>query len=105
MKREYPDILNCKKEPHEVQFLPDCYLYGELTLKVCSIFLCERHNGATQSGVCVPVALHEELTGVCIKKLKEAHLGRIFDLGVHEVYLVVHRGVQFRFGGTQVTKR
>jgi hypothetical protein len=38
MKREYPDILNCEKEPHEVQFLPDCYLYGELTLKVCSLF-------------------------------------------------------------------
>ena len=34
MKREYPEILNCKREPHQVQFLPDCFLYGELTLKV-----------------------------------------------------------------------
>jgi hypothetical protein len=34
MKREYPDILNCEKEPHKTQFLPDCYLYGELTSKV-----------------------------------------------------------------------
>ena len=34
MKREYPEIIDCKREPHQVQFLPDCYLYGELTLKV-----------------------------------------------------------------------
>jgi hypothetical protein len=34
MKREYPDILNCDKEPHITQFLPDCYLYGDMTSKV-----------------------------------------------------------------------
>jgi hypothetical protein len=34
MKREYPVILNYEKEPHAVQFLPDCYLYGELPSKV-----------------------------------------------------------------------
>jgi hypothetical protein len=34
MKREYPEILNCEKEPHKTQFLPDCYLYGDLTSKV-----------------------------------------------------------------------
>jgi hypothetical protein len=44
MKREYPDILNCESKPHPVQFLPDCYLYGELAWKVnnnsCSILWC-----------------------------------------------------------------
>jgi hypothetical protein len=34
MKREYPEICNCEKEPHTTQFLPGCYLYGELTSKV-----------------------------------------------------------------------
>ncbi len=34
MQREYPEIIECEREPHAVQFLPDCYLYGELTLKV-----------------------------------------------------------------------
>jgi hypothetical protein len=34
MRREYPEILNCEREPHQVQFLPDSYLYGELAAKV-----------------------------------------------------------------------
>jgi hypothetical protein len=38
MKREYPEILNCEKEPHSTQFLPDCYLYGELIEKVKTKF-------------------------------------------------------------------
>ena len=39
MEREYPDILNCENEPHMIQFLPDCYLYGEWALKVFFLFL------------------------------------------------------------------
>jgi hypothetical protein len=39
MKREYPEIVDCEKEPHTVQFLPDCYLYGELASKVAYKFL------------------------------------------------------------------
>ncbi len=34
MQREYPDIFDCEKEPHTVQFIPDYYLYGELASKV-----------------------------------------------------------------------
>ncbi len=44
MKREYPEILNCKREPHQVQFLPDCYLYEELTLKVNYYLYLEPSN-------------------------------------------------------------
>jgi hypothetical protein len=41
MQREYPEILNCEKVAHEVQFLPDSYLYGELPMQVNYIFLLE----------------------------------------------------------------
>jgi hypothetical protein len=43
MEREYPDILNCEKVPHMIQFLPELFLYGELTLKVYSLFLLKLH--------------------------------------------------------------
>jgi hypothetical protein len=38
MQREYPDMFNCQKEVHTTHFLPDCYLYGELTVKVNTLF-------------------------------------------------------------------
>jgi hypothetical protein len=38
MEREYPEILNCKTEPHATQFIPDCYLYGDMPSKVNLIF-------------------------------------------------------------------
>jgi hypothetical protein len=44
MEREYPEILNCKTEPHPVQFLPECYLYGELTSKVYYNVFLESKN-------------------------------------------------------------
>ncbi len=44
MQREYPEILNCETEPHAVQFLPDCYLYGELAWQVNNIVSIESSN-------------------------------------------------------------
>jgi hypothetical protein len=44
MQREYPEIMNCEKEAHPTQFLPDCYLYGELTVKVKTIFSMASFN-------------------------------------------------------------
>ncbi len=34
MQREYPEILNCKNEPHPTQFVPNRFLYGELPSEV-----------------------------------------------------------------------
>ncbi len=34
MKREYPEILDSTTKPHNVIFIPETYLYGELTKKV-----------------------------------------------------------------------
>jgi hypothetical protein len=37
MQREYPEILNSTKKPHDVIFIPESYLYGALVEKV---FFC-----------------------------------------------------------------
>jgi hypothetical protein len=34
MKREYPQIFNSAKTPHDVIFIPEVYLYGTTTEKV-----------------------------------------------------------------------
>jgi hypothetical protein len=34
MKREYPEIFNSITKPHNVIFMPETYLYGQLTEKV-----------------------------------------------------------------------
>jgi len=34
MKREYPDIFNCQEKDHGYLFIPDIFMYEELTKKV-----------------------------------------------------------------------
>ncbi len=34
MKREYPEILNCQGKDHDYLFIPDTFMYEELTTKV-----------------------------------------------------------------------
>ncbi len=38
MKREYPEIFNCQQENHGYLFIPDTFIYEELTAKVKTIY-------------------------------------------------------------------
>jgi hypothetical protein len=35
MQREYPEILNSTKKPHDVIFIPESYLYEEMVKYLC----------------------------------------------------------------------
>jgi hypothetical protein len=38
MRREYPQILNSATTPHEAVFIPEVYLYGNITERVKYLF-------------------------------------------------------------------
>jgi hypothetical protein len=34
LEREFPQLLNCQKEPHEAFLIPDSFIYGGIAAKV-----------------------------------------------------------------------
>jgi hypothetical protein len=51
LEREFPQLLECQKDPHEAFFIPDSFIYGGIAAKVILIIYLYKRRGASEGYV------------------------------------------------------